>query len=212
MDTGLIDRGLWSFSSMGNAAPIEEISKIDPNLITHLEELYATSPVTIDRENESDDITRYISMSDYQRTFITIAGETLFDEDVLFITEKTFKPIMAGVPFIVNGNRGTLSYLKSLGYLTFDKWIDESYDDEPDYKIRISIIVKELERFSLMTAEELQLIREEMKPICLHNKLLIIERTNSLFMTGNKYYPRKPTSDILYDIWKTWNMETKRLI
>jgi hypothetical protein len=212
INEGIIERGIWSFSSMRNDPPIDRIMEIDESLIPIVKDLYARSPITIDRENESDSITRHISMSDYKRTFITVAGETLFDEGVLFVTEKTFKPIMAGVPFIVNGNRGTLSYLKGLGYMTFDRWIDESYDKEPDLLKRINIIMRELNRFSSMTRDELREIREEMKPVCLHNKMLIIERTHSQFMSNGKYYPKKPTSDILYDIWKRWNSNPRKLI
>jgi hypothetical protein len=35
-----------------------------------------------------------------------------------------------------------------LGYKTFDKWIDESYDLEENYFVRGKLIVKEINKFS----------------------------------------------------------------
>ena len=49
--------------------------------------------------------------------------------DVIFLTEKIYKPIICGSPFFVLGNRGTISELRNMGFKTFDKWWDESYDD-----------------------------------------------------------------------------------
>ena len=54
------------------------------------------------------------------------------DKGTIFISEKTWKPIMVGHPFIMVGNKNNLKFLKDLGYKTFDKWIDESYDDIED--------------------------------------------------------------------------------
>jgi hypothetical protein len=77
---------------------------------------------------------------------------------------------MVGHPFILYGNKGSLSYLKSIGYQTFGKWIDESYDDVDDRNLRSKMVVDELNKFTLKTIEELQQIRNEMKEICEYNK------------------------------------------
>ena len=42
-----------------------------------------------------------------------------------FITEKTFKPIMYGHPFIVLGNPGIMSQLESWGFMTFNNLFDQ---------------------------------------------------------------------------------------
>ena len=72
--------------------------------------------------------------------FLNIVTETLFNSESIFISEKTYKPIYLCQPFIIFGNPHTLKKLKQLGYKTFDKWIDESYDNEPDRNVR-SIMV-----------------------------------------------------------------------
>lgn len=48
------------------------------------------------------------------------------------LTEKTFKPIALGMPFMLVGTRGSLQYLRSYGFRTFDGIWDESYDDADD--------------------------------------------------------------------------------
>ena len=45
-----------------------------------------------------------------------------------FITEKTFRPIAHGHPFIVMGNNNILKTLHNLGFETFGSLWDESYD------------------------------------------------------------------------------------
>ena len=61
--------------------------------------------------------------------------ETHFDADGsggAFLTEKTFKAIKHGQPFIIVGCPGSLAALRELGYKTFDHAIDNSYDTIQD--------------------------------------------------------------------------------
>ena len=76
----------------------------------------------------------------------------------MFITEKTFKPIIANQVFIIIGPRGILKKLRSLGFKTFDKFFDESYDDLPD-SIRLFKAIDTLnDVMSKYTIEELDLM------------------------------------------------------
>lgn len=45
-----------------------------------------------------------------------------------FITEKTYRPIINRHPFVVQATAGFLENLHNKGFLTFSKYIDESYD------------------------------------------------------------------------------------
>ena len=57
----------------------------------------------------------------------------------VFITEKTWKPVIAGVPFLMFGNAGTMSFLKTLGVDTYDDVIDHAhYDNESDWRVRLT--------------------------------------------------------------------------
>lgn len=49
--------------------------------------------------------------------------------DIVFLTEKTFRSLWAGIPFMLHGNPGSLALLRDLGYKTFDIVFDETYDN-----------------------------------------------------------------------------------
>jgi len=132
--------------------------------------LINNTPITIDDTYDLKfNMACSITKSDYEKTFISVVSETLVDEGTLFITEKTWKPIMVGHPFMILGNQGTLKYLKSIGYKTFSRWINEEYDDISDSPTRSIKIVEELEKLSKKSVEELVEIRKEMMEICKHN-------------------------------------------
>ena len=110
---------------------------------------------------------------------IFITTETLFSSDSsnLFLTEKTFKPLALGMPFIVIGNPYILKRLRSLGYKTFDTLWDESYDEEFDCHKRMEKIVKLVEDISAKyTTEQLFDLIEQNNYIIEHNYNLLLER------------------------------------
>jgi hypothetical protein len=110
-----------------------------------------------------------INIEAHLKTFVNIVTETLTDNNIIFITEKTFKPIYVCQPFIIVGNAHTLKKMKDLGYKTFNKWWDESYDNEVELDIRISKIIKTLEEISSWDFEKCYKIREEMKEVLIYN-------------------------------------------
>ena len=75
--------------------------------------------------------------------------ETHFDADQsggAFLTEKTFKPIKHGQPFVIVGTPGSLQALRDLGYRTFDHAIDNSYDLETDNTVRWQKILNSIQQ------------------------------------------------------------------
>ena len=122
--------------------------------IEHYNYLKDNAPFIIDQRYDLDyNLACNITKEDYERTFISLLSESLVDDDTLFFSEKIWKPIMVGHPFILYGNKDSLKYLKSMGYKTFDGWIDESYDDEPDRNVRSIMVVNELKKFENKTLE-----------------------------------------------------------
>ena len=143
-------------------------------------QLQKRAPIEIDRGldyNWANDI----AIQDHEDTFISIVTESLTDKYTLFLSEKIWKPISCGHPFMVLGNKGTLKKLKELGFKTFDKWFDESYDNEEEMSIRSEMIINEIEKFKNKTVDELKQIRNEMSEICEHNRI------NYLQMVTYKY-------------------------
>jgi hypothetical protein len=98
-----------------------------------------------------------------------IVTETVFYHDKLHLTEKIFKPIVAQRPFMLAAAPGNLAYLKSYGFLTFDQWIDESYDLIQDPDQRLQAIVDQTNRLCAMSDTELRQMHQEMQPVLEHN-------------------------------------------
>ena len=167
----IIDRGLLSFGLDQHNSGIsrEEIKKLLGteiyNTILERGEQYISDP-TLEFNLAESPFHDY----DYSNTFLSLVSETSSKNNTIFLSEKIWKPIIAGHPFIVNGNPGTLAVLKKLGYKTFENWWSENYDDEKDLSKRVKMIGAILEKLSKLTSEELKQIRIEMYPILKHNQ------------------------------------------
>jgi hypothetical protein len=98
-----------------------------------------------------------------------IVTETVFYHDKLHLTEKIFKPIVAQRPFMLAAAPGNLAYLKSYGFQTFDRWIDESYDNIEDPDQRLQAIVNQTQRLCAMSDSDLREMHQEMQPVLEHN-------------------------------------------
>ena len=89
--------------------------------------------------NEFDDVS-------YDHEFWLVT-ETCFhspayDYGHVFLTEKTFKPILLKMGFLIAGMTGSLKKLRNLGFKTFSDYWDESYDDMEDWSKRKDALVE----------------------------------------------------------------------
>ena len=111
-------------------------------------EWYTNTEFTI--VNESSFTPDLISQPGIFSQYITNYSQTvMFQEspnDVGFLTEKTFKPIMYGHPFIIASHPGALARLKQLGFETFPQWFDEGYDDIGNSGERIRYVSRTIEK------------------------------------------------------------------
>jgi hypothetical protein len=81
-------------------------------------------------------------LADYENTQIEVVLETLFDDSRWHLTEKTLRPIALGQPFILVSTPGSLQYLQSYGFKTFDSVWSESYDQIVDAKDRLAAVIQ----------------------------------------------------------------------
>lgn len=130
-----------------------------------------------------------MNLSHYSTTFISLLSETKMEDGTLFLSEKTFKTIAAGHPFIMLGSKDSLHYLRSQGYRTFGKWINERYDDESNYQVRLQMALEELKKFSTKSPEELQLIRKEMEEVLIHNRQVLRASLQNKYKDKGKQNP-----------------------
>jgi hypothetical protein len=92
------------------------------------------------------------------------------------VSEKIFKPIISLQPFIILGEVKTLEVLHELGYKTFDKWIDESYDNIIDDRERFIKVLNEVKRINNFTHTQLNDMLLEMLPVLEYNQALRTKR------------------------------------
>ena len=114
----------------------------------------------------------------YQETFCSIVYEAFWDEGVVFPTEKLNKCLMTGHPFIIVSTPRYLANIKKLGIQTFDKWWDESYDDEVDNKKRmkkLQNLVLEISSWSIQKCREVYV---EMIPVLINNQKVMYNLSN----------------------------------
>jgi len=79
-------------------------------------------------------------------------------------------------PFFINGNPGILKHLKSLGFQTFDKWWDESYDEELNFKKRADMLIEQVKLVCSKSKLEMIDMIKEMQPILQYNKSLVKQK------------------------------------
>ena len=99
------------------------------------------------------------------RTLLQVVTETCYSGNKLHLTEKTFKPMVLKQPFILVSNRGSLEYLRSYGFRTFEGIWDESYDSLPDNERTSAIadLLLELEH------ADWNKIQKQCEPVVQHN-------------------------------------------
>ena len=81
-----------------------------------------------------------IPLEYYSQVNYILVAETLCVENKKHLSEKIFKPIAAGKPFLLAAGYKNLEYLRSYGFETFDTLWNENYDCVLNPKARIDSI------------------------------------------------------------------------
>ena len=118
-------------------------------------------------------LSQIIPIEIYNQTAYSLVAETWgTDNRFTFNTEKIVKPILAQRLFLVASNQYYLRNLRNLGFYTFDRIIDESYDNEPDYQKRCNMIIDQIKYLMSLSQQQ---IFEKILPIVNHNKRIMLE-------------------------------------
>ena len=104
-----------------------------------------------------------------QQSFLHVVTETVFDYPTVFISEKSIKPIVYKRPFILISSVGCLNNLKKLGFKTFNRYWDESYDLIEDPAKRMLAIINIIDSICTKTVTELQELCVDMQNILDYN-------------------------------------------
>jgi hypothetical protein len=86
---------------------------------------------------------------------IEIVCETQYDH-LGDYTEKTWRSLATGKPFILLSGPGNIKLLHDLGFETFHPWIDESYDQLTNFIARTEAICTEIDRLASLDQTQWQ--------------------------------------------------------
>lgn len=179
LDQNVVDRGSISFhATLANV--ITELDQESSRLTRSSKQLIRSNmdkltglPWSLDDVPVSGNLSARLGHREYcmwQNSLWHLVNETVFHEPKLHLTEKIFKPIVAQRPFVLVGAPGNLEYLRSYGFQTFGRWIDESYDSMQDEDQRLDAICQEISRYARMSVRELRDVHHDMLPVLIHNK------------------------------------------
>jgi len=133
-----------------------------------------------DTYGKTDHKTNWDLPSDkYFSSVFEIVLETHIDS--VFISEKTWKPIIYGKPFVVFGRQYFHKRLQELGFRLYTNFIDYTFDEEPDPNLRARMLLEQLNRWKDHDYERLT---RTMRPVAEHN----MRTAKSLIKESKKQY------------------------
>jgi len=115
----------------------------------------------------------------YHKFFLDVVTESVFDYPHVFVSEKLLRPLMFKKPFVLFGAPGTLKYLHSYGFKTFDNFWDENYDTETDPQLRFLKCCSIMQYIVEKPIEELNVLHQCLTEILEHNHQLLTKYINS---------------------------------
>ena len=87
----------------------------------------------------------YLNPDTYIDTYFSVITETVHNYPHSFRTEKIWKPIAIGHPWVCVANTGYYRDLRNLGFRTFDSVIDESFDGIENNVDRLNRVIAVIE-------------------------------------------------------------------
>lgn len=124
-------------------------------------------------DNEWGEI--YLKMEPYRDTYFSLVTETVFEHPWSFRTEKIWKPICIGHPWIAVASVGYYKEMHGLGFKTFGHLIDESFDQIDNYVDRANRIIDITQDLCYNGAKEFMLAAKE---TCKYNQAHLAEMSN----------------------------------
>lgn len=192
-EKNLMSQGLVSFKSPGQDTLVNAVYTNTWYTKESREIFDRNKHLLTDRIIDTDCVEGYLSatidLTNCRDSMVQIVTETDFYKDKLHLTEKVFKPMVAGQPFLLLAGVGNLEYLRSYGFKTFGDYWDEGYDGLADPGDRVGAVVKIVEDLSNLTHTQQQNMRRDMQHIVEHN-------FNHLFIELRPYVVAEMTNNI----------------
>lgn len=123
---------------------------------------------------------QYIPIQIYNCCYLNLVVEADIDrKNCFFITEKTIKALISGIPFVIVSTPGFLKKIQEAGFRTYGELWDENYDMIEDTDLRLAKIVNLLEDLNTFDWDK---NKNELQSIAVHN-LRILLTMNTMYNT-----------------------------
>jgi hypothetical protein len=189
--SGILDHSQWSYNTgliLGDNPADNPIEMDTLNLKNSVDRFLANGPYVCDDLDSAQHNDHHLHVnSHYTQSYCHIVIETHFDADQsggAFLTEKTFKPIKHGQPFVIVGAPGSLQALRDLGYRTFDHAIDNSYDLELDNTVRWQRVLETIKKINNENLDTW--FARCLDDICHNQQVFLASKHNRLNMLFNQ--------------------------
>lgn len=144
----------------------EEDIKYENHIIENIEPIYSKNtheeilkdlPIVLDYIPNLSNVDQYAFTLPYtSNAYIELIGCTTIDSsDVVYTSEKIFKPFMSFMIPVFVGPSNLCKTLQQLGFDLFDDMIDLSYDEEIDTVKRLSMVMEEIKRLGKYSIQDL---------------------------------------------------------
>ena len=188
----LLDQAIWT-SLDSNSAGSKEISFMhngqdlmyEPFPIHYLDPCYEikTYHKGIAQHTETNSFVKYTLFNNewgeiylrpepYADTYFSLVTETVYNYPYSFRTEKIWKPVAIGHPWIAVANRGYYRDMRNLGFQTFSHVIDESFDQIENNQDRIERTAQIVED---LCRQDLASFLNECYNVCKYNQQHLVE-------------------------------------
>ncbi len=112
----------------------------------------------------------------YRESYFNIVTETeVSDACAPFSTEKVLKPMLNLQPFLLISSPETLRYVRAMGFKTFDRLVDEGYDQVTDSIERLGQIFAQIDRLAALSLTEARDRYFDCLPELEHNRAHLID-------------------------------------
>lgn len=178
---------VFSYHGIENNS-VADVDKICKDILLHTEQecsrdFFEKMPYTIDSDADHTPFYSGIPQPILDTDIHIVLEHSMFDEKVEygapFISEKTYKAILAKKPFLAVSDSGFLSSLENLGFKTFSPYIPQDYDTIKNHKNRINRIIEIIKELRELPRLQFDKLLQDIQPIANYNYDLLQQRAES---------------------------------
>lgn len=191
---GFIPDGYFSFpgrcstkvSVEGSIAQLLPPLRNRDRMVAVVDSFLANAPYIVDTDVRSGLAPEFVFPEVIgSNSLLHIVTETeMSSGEVLRITEKILKPIVALQPFIVFGNPHSLEIMRNMGFQTFGDVIDESYDEIVNFIDRFDTMEELIHGLLVEDTAALHARLRAAEDVCVHNFMHLIHVWPTLISSG----------------------------